>query len=82
MILIGYARVSTINQNEDRQIQELIKYGVEEKRIYIDETDIRLNNGYGKYLYNKGRFAESEKYFRQAIKSSDEANEVRNQRIW
>ena len=25
MILIGYARVSTINQNEDRQIQELIK---------------------------------------------------------
>ena len=35
-----------------------------------DETDIRLNNGYGKYLYNKGRFAESEKYFRQAIKSS------------
>ena len=37
MILIGYARVSTINQNEDRQIQELIKYGVEEKRIYIDK---------------------------------------------
>ena len=37
MILIGYARVSTINQNEDRQIQELIKYGVEEQRIYIDK---------------------------------------------
>ena len=37
MILIGYARVSTINQNEDRQIQELIKFGVEEKRIYIDK---------------------------------------------
>ena len=37
MILIGYARVSTINQNEDRQIQELIKYGVEEKSIYIDK---------------------------------------------
>ena len=37
MILIGYARVSTINHNEDRQIQELIKYGVEEKRIYIDK---------------------------------------------
>ena len=37
MIIIGYARVSTINQNEDRQIQELIKYGVEEKRIYIDK---------------------------------------------
>lgn len=37
IILIGYARVSTINQNEDRQIQELIKYGVEEKHIYIDK---------------------------------------------
>ncbi len=35
-----------------------------------DESDIRLNNGYGKYLYNKGRFKESEKYFRAAIKSS------------
>ena len=35
-----------------------------------DPSDIRLNNGYGKYLYNKGRFAESEPYFRAAIKSS------------
>ena len=35
-----------------------------------DMSDIRLNNGYGKYLYNKGKFEESEKYFRQAIKSS------------
>lgn len=35
-----------------------------------DATDIRLNNGYGKYLYSKGRFAESEKYFNAAIKSS------------
>ncbi|HIT85277.1 MAG TPA: DUF5107 domain-containing protein [Candidatus Ornithomonoglobus intestinigallinarum] len=35
-----------------------------------DASDIRLNNGYGKYLYNKGRFSESEKYFRRAVKSS------------
>lgn len=35
-----------------------------------DPSDIRLNNGYGKYLYNKGLFAESEKYFRAAIKRS------------
>lgn len=35
-----------------------------------DPSDIRLNNGYGKYLYNKGRFAESEKYFNTAVKSS------------
>ncbi|MBQ8301092.1 MAG: recombinase family protein [Clostridia bacterium] len=36
-ILIGYARVSTANQNEDRQVQELLKYGVEQKYIYIDK---------------------------------------------
>lgn len=35
-----------------------------------DPTDIRLNNGYGKYLYKNGRFEESEKYFRAAIKKS------------
>ncbi len=35
-----------------------------------DESDIRLNNGYGKFLYNKGRWEESVKYFRQAIKAS------------
>lgn len=35
-----------------------------------DPTDIRLNNGYGKYLYNRGLFKESEKYFRAAIKKS------------
>lgn len=35
-----------------------------------DATDLRLNNGYGKYLYNKGLFAESEGYFRAAIKTA------------
>ena len=35
-----------------------------------DASDIRLNNGYGKYLYNKGRFAESIKYFHSAINSA------------
>ncbi len=35
-----------------------------------DSSDIRLNNGYGKYLYNRGRFEESIKYFNTAIKSS------------
>lgn len=35
-----------------------------------DASDIRLNNGYGKYLYNKGRFEESAEYFQTAIKSS------------
>lgn len=35
-----------------------------------DSSDIRLNNGYGKYLYNKGRFVDSETHFRRAIRSS------------
>lgn len=35
-----------------------------------DETDIRLNNAYGRYLYNKGEFEKAEKHFRAAIKKS------------
>lgn len=35
-----------------------------------DYSDIRLNNGYGKYLYNKGCFSQCEAYFRQAVRSS------------
>lgn len=35
-----------------------------------DASDIRLNNGYGKYLYNKGLFKESVKYFNAAVKAS------------
>ncbi len=33
----GYTRVSSVNQHEDRQIIELIAYGVSEKNIYIDK---------------------------------------------
>jgi len=36
-IVYGYARVSTVNQKEDRQIDELIKYGISQKDIYIDK---------------------------------------------
>lgn len=35
-----------------------------------DNTDIRLNHGYGKYLYQKGLYAEAKPYVEQAIKSS------------
>ena len=35
--LIGYARVSTAGQNEDRQIIALKEMGVPEKNIYIDK---------------------------------------------
>ena len=33
----GYARVSTTAQNLDRQIDELLKLGIEEKNIYQDK---------------------------------------------
>ena len=33
----GYARVSTIAQNLDRQLDELIKLGLDEKHIYADK---------------------------------------------
>ena len=33
----GYARVSTITQNLDRQLDELIKIGIDETRIYTDK---------------------------------------------
>lgn len=36
-IIIGYARVSTINQKEDRQIDDFLSYGVSEENIYIDK---------------------------------------------
>lgn len=33
----GYARVSSTNQHEDRQLIELLAYGVPERNIYIDK---------------------------------------------
>lgn len=33
----GYARVSTANQNEDRQVDELLGFGIDEKEIFIDK---------------------------------------------
>lgn len=33
----GYARVSSVNQHEDRQLIELLSYGVPEANIYIDK---------------------------------------------
>lgn len=35
--MIGYARVSSLSQKEDRQIDELTAYGVPMDRIYIDK---------------------------------------------
>lgn len=36
-IVFGYARVSTANQKEDRQIDELQNHGISAKDIYIDK---------------------------------------------
>lgn len=37
-MIYGYARVSTKKQNEDRQIEALVNFGVEENRIKIDKA--------------------------------------------
>ena len=34
-MLVGYARVSTVTQNEDRQMEALKKYGCE--KIFLDK---------------------------------------------
>ena len=33
----GYIRVSSASQNIDRQMEELLKFGVEKKNIFIDK---------------------------------------------
>ena len=37
MIKYGYARVSTLNQKEDRQLDELIRYGINFNNVFIDK---------------------------------------------
>ena len=37
----GYARVSTTDQNEDRQVLELLETGIEERDIYVDKQSDR-----------------------------------------
>ena len=36
-MLLGYARVSTVEQNEERQINALIDKGIEREYIYTDK---------------------------------------------
>ena len=36
-MLLGYIRVSTIEQNEERQIRALIEKGIERENLYIDK---------------------------------------------
>lgn len=38
MNLLGYARVSTKEQKEDRQVQALLEYGVKKENIFVDKV--------------------------------------------
>lgn len=37
MSTYGYVRVSTKEQHEDRQIQEMVQFGVSNSNLYIDK---------------------------------------------
>lgn len=53
----GYARVSTIQQHEDRQVQALLEYGIEERSIVVDKES-------GKDFNRLGYFSLKEKLLR------------------
>lgn len=38
MAIFGYARVSTLEQNLDLQIDALLKYGIDKNHIYVDQV--------------------------------------------
>ena len=41
--LYGYARVSTKEQNTDRQVQALKEFGIEEENIFEDKTEKNIS---------------------------------------
>ena len=49
----GYARVSSVSQHEDRQLIELLAYGIPKKNIYIDKQSGKdFNRSAYKKMYN------------------------------
>ena len=55
----GYIRVSTKEQNEERQIEELLKYKIDRKNIFIDkETGKTFQRKNYILLKNKLRFGD------------------------
>ena len=46
-MLLGYCRVSTIEQNEERQIKALLSKGIEKENIYIDKQSGKDTNREG-----------------------------------
>ena len=53
----GYARVSTAEQNEDRQVLELLEYGIEERDIYVRKVSRHM--GGLRYARERARQARS-----------------------
>jgi len=56
--IYGYARVSTREQNEDRQIEALIRFGVPEQNIIVDKASGRDTEREG-YQYMKRQILRS-----------------------
>lgn len=54
----GYARVSTARQHEDRQVQALLEYGIEERNIIVDKES-------GKDFNRLGYLSLKEKWLRR-----------------
>jgi DNA invertase Pin-like site-specific DNA recombinase len=54
----GYARVSTARQHEDRQVQALLEYGIEERNIVVDKES-------GKDFNRLGYLSLKEKWLRR-----------------
>ena len=54
----GYARVSTTSQKEDRQVQALLDYGIEERNIVVDKES-------GKGFNRLGYLSLKEKWLRR-----------------
>ena len=54
----GYARVSTAHQREDRQVQALLDYGIEERNIVVDKES-------GKDFNRLGYLSLKEKWLRR-----------------
>ena len=47
MSVYGYARVSTREQNEDRQLTALHEVGVSGKEVYVDKQSGKTFSGHG-----------------------------------
>ena len=56
LINYGHARISTINQHIDRQIEALLKSGIKKENIYIDyEFGKDFNRNYYKELIKNNK---------------------------